>query len=103
MGAFTYNVLLKSALSSRAPEQFRKVLTLMEDEQVPKNTETERLVRELSYLESESWRDHPAKQADVARPPLADGWQATVDPNSGGTYYWHASDPAGTTTWQCPV
>ena len=34
---------------------------------------------------------------------LPQGWQSTMDPNTGQPYYWRIDDPAGTTTWEHPV
>lgn len=46
-----------------------------------------------------TWQGVPASSSP---PPLPAGWQQHIDPTSGKPYYWMASDPAGTTTWQRP-
>lgn len=34
---------------------------------------------------------------------LPRGWEESVDPATGGTYYWHVDNPEGTQTWTRPT
>lgn len=61
--------------------------------------------QQLRQLGAPAEADAPAEApaaSEASEAALPEGWQSTLDPSSGQRYYWHAGDPAGTTTWERP-
>jgi len=60
-------------------------------------------VEQFLLRHSEHGVDAPLDASALGRKTmLLAGWEQTVDPASGHTYYWQTSDPVGTVTWQRP-
>lgn len=107
--SFAYNCLLQAAIHSRNAKRFDEILEEMAAAGLSRTRETECRIQEMRRVEQED-EEEEKLSATASNPPaepprelpLPEGWCQHVDPASGHTYYWMASDPAGTTTWQRP-
>lgn len=101
--SFAFNAMLKVALQLRAAGKFQEILALMEARGQRRTAETRRLVEQMERSESAVRASTPAASTPAAARELPSGWHASVDPASGRSYYWMASNPEGTTTWEFPT
>eukprot|EP00931_Biecheleriopsis_adriatica_P090486 TRINITY_DN64465_c0_g1_i1.p1 TRINITY_DN64465_c0_g1~~TRINITY_DN64465_c0_g1_i1.p1 ORF type:complete len:410 (-),score=68.38 TRINITY_DN64465_c0_g1_i1:239-1321(-) len=90
--AYTYNELMNLAISVRDVVRCHALLSEMAAAGVAPTRETDLRKQQLQRLEQEM-------TLAVVLPP---GWREAKDPSSGNSYFWHESDPSGTTTWDHP-
>jgi len=113
---FVFNALLGVAISANDSQRFGTLLEEMARRGLQPTGETrlrrsemanreERLAREqarAAYAARDAQQHVSAQQQQQQQAPLPAGWHEHMDPTSGRTYYWMASNPAGTTTWERP-
>eukprot|EP00927_Polykrikos_kofoidii_P032276 TRINITY_DN27550_c0_g3_i1.p1 TRINITY_DN27550_c0_g3~~TRINITY_DN27550_c0_g3_i1.p1 ORF type:complete len:462 (+),score=80.09 TRINITY_DN27550_c0_g3_i1:71-1387(+) len=111
--SFTFNAVLKAATECRSSKDFYELLEQMEERGLARTYETQERIRQFERM----MQQYPAEVASVdvsavpiasasapaTPPPLPVGWHEASDPNSGRSYYWNASNPGGTTTWDRPA
>lgn len=115
LGGGTYGKLLHPRREEgRTPEQAAEALAAIERARAMGIPGTRRLEDVEDALRSSAGAadqagaaqraGHAAPRTSPQQPPAVPlGWGCALDPASGQYYYWRTDDPAGSTTWQCPV